>query len=102
MSQDTAMPLQGAAVGSIAHHNASGDLSGDTEHPSAARVLQGPAAFESDGTAVRCLQDAKVGRCISLSCLLVHHSETCFAVSTRVLLQHIKKLAVAIFTHPSA
>ena len=60
--QETAMPLQGADVGSVAHPNASSGLSDDTEHPSAARVLQAPATFESDDTAVTCLQDTKVGR----------------------------------------
>ena len=62
ITQETAMPLQGADVGSVAHPNASSGLSDDTEHPSAARVLQAPATFESDDTAVTCLQDTKVGR----------------------------------------
>ncbi len=87
------MPLQGAASGSVAHPNASGDVSDDTEHSFAVRaacVLQAPATFESDGTDVTCLQDAKVGRWIFLSCLLMHHSETCFAVNARLLLQHNK------------
>ncbi len=64
MHQETAMPLQGTAVGSVAHPNASGDVSDDTEHSCALRVgciLQAPAAFESDGTAATCLQHAKVG-----------------------------------------
>ncbi|KAA6417827.1 MAG: salt overly sensitive 1 [Trebouxia sp. A1-2] len=61
--QETVMPLRGAALGSVAHPNASGDLSDDTEHSVAvrtSRVLQGPAAFESDGTNATCLQDAQI------------------------------------------
>ncbi|KAL0054936.1 hypothetical protein WJX82_004786 [Trebouxia sp. C0006] len=49
--------------GSVAHPNASGDLSDDTEHSfavSAGCVLHGPATFESDGTDVTCLQHAKI------------------------------------------
>lgn len=79
MPPETAMPLQGAAVGSVAHPNASGDLSDDTEHSfavSAGCVLHGPATFESDGTDVTCLQHAKVGRWVSLLCLLMDQSET--------------------------
>lgn len=91
------MPLRGAALGSVAHPNASGDLSDDTEHSVAvrtSRVLQGPAAFESDGTNATCLQDAQVGRWISLLCVLMHQSGTGFVASTRVMLQQC-------FTHPS-
>ncbi len=75
MPQETAMPLQGAALETVAQPNASGDVSDNTEHSSAVRagcVLQAPVAFESDGTDVTCLQDAKVGRWISLLCLFVH------------------------------
>ncbi len=84
MPQETAMPLQGAALETVPQPNASGDVSDNTEHSSAVRagcVLQAPVAFESDGTDVTCLQVAKVGCWVPLSCLLMHRSETALGLA---------------------